>query len=265
MTLNDDTTPEIDTDEESAPSPKKRSRKKDRGDHHLRMKDLCAATGLERQAIHFYIQQGLLPPGKKTGRNMAWYSDEHVQRLQLIKKLQHERFLPLKAIKAILDGREESFAPEQHQFLARVRDRLAPELVSGTPRGEFVGAEEVCQRAGVERRDLEEAVEQGMIGAERTDDGELRVAEDDVWMIETFGEMRRLGFTRELGFTVADVSFYEEAMSRLFREEMRLLSRRLSHLPPEEAAPMVERALPVIHTFLTRYHAQRVRDFFGSL
>ena len=26
-----------------------------------RMKDLCEATGLPRQAIHFYIQQGLLP------------------------------------------------------------------------------------------------------------------------------------------------------------------------------------------------------------
>ncbi len=264
MTLDDEAPTASETDDgETAPAPRKR--KKKRGKHHLRMKDLCSATGLERQAIHFYIQQGLLPPGKKTGRNMAWYSDEHLQRLQLIKKLQHERFLPLKAIKAILDGREESFAPEQHQFLARVRDRLAPELGQSTPRNEFVDADEVCQRAGVERQDLEEAVEQGMLGAERTEDGELRIAEDDVWMIETFGEMRRLGFTRELGFTVADVAFYEEAMSRLFREEMRLLSRRLSHLPPEEAAPMIERALPVIHTFLTRYHAQRVREFFGSL
>jgi DNA-binding transcriptional MerR regulator len=62
-----------------------------------RMKDLCEATGLPRQAIHFYIQQELLPPGRKTGRNMAWYTDEHIERLHLIKKLQHEQFLPLKA------------------------------------------------------------------------------------------------------------------------------------------------------------------------
>ena len=62
-----------------------------------RMKDLCESSGLPRQAIHFYIQQGLLPPGRKTGRNMAWYTDEHIERLRLIKKLQHEQFLPLKA------------------------------------------------------------------------------------------------------------------------------------------------------------------------
>lgn len=38
-----------------------------------RMKDLCELTGLGRQAIHFYIQRELLPPGYKTGRNMAYY------------------------------------------------------------------------------------------------------------------------------------------------------------------------------------------------
>jgi flagellar motor switch protein FliG len=84
-------------------------------------------------------------------------------------------------------------------------------------------------------------------------------------MIELFGQMRRLGFSKELGFTVQDVAFYEEAMSKLFREEMRLLSRRLSKLPPEQVAKMIERSLPIIHTFLTRYHASRVKSFFESV
>ena len=71
-----------------------------------KMKDLCERTGLGRQAIHFYIQRGLLPPGHKTGHNMAYYSEVHLERIQLIRKLQHERFLPLDAIKAILDEQE---------------------------------------------------------------------------------------------------------------------------------------------------------------
>lgn len=61
-----------------------------------RMREL---SGLPRQAIHFYIQQGLLPEGEKTGRNMAYYSAQHVERLKIIRKLQQERFLPLKAIR----------------------------------------------------------------------------------------------------------------------------------------------------------------------
>ena len=83
----------------------------------LRMKDLCDATGLPRQAIHFYIQQGLLPAGSKTGRNMAYYGLEHIQRLKLIKKLQHERFLPLKAIRALLDDQESQFSQVQRSLL----------------------------------------------------------------------------------------------------------------------------------------------------
>jgi len=237
--------------------------KLDRTKYRYKMKDLCEATGLERQAIHFYIQQELLPPGKKTGRNMAWYSDEHLERLHLIKKLQHERFLPLKAIKALLDGKEESFSPEQSQFLTRLKARLRGSVVSSGDR-KMLDATKLIERAGVEMRDLEEAIELGLVAAQEKD-GRVEIPEDDAWMLELFGQMRRLGFTRELGFTVQDVAFYEEAMSKLFREEMRLLSRRLAHLPPEQVAQMIERALPVIHTFLTRYHSSRVEDFFESV
>lgn len=229
-----------------------------------RMKDLCDATGLPRQAIHFYIQQGLLPPGEKTGRNMAWYGEEHVERLRLIKKLQHERFLPLKAIKALLDGQGEAFSPTQRRFLLEVKDRFG----EGVPRRErrrMVDADALVVRAGVQRAEIERAVEIGLLGAHRTDDGRLEIAEDDAWMVELFGEMRRLGFTEDLGFTVDDVRFYDEAMSTLFRQEVVLLSSRLSHLPPAQVAQMIERALPVIHAFLTRYHAARVRDFFEAM
>ncbi len=229
-----------------------------------RMKALCEASGLDRQAIHFYIQQELLPPGHKTGRNMAWYTDEHLERLRVIKKLQHERFLPLKAIKALLDGKEENFTPEQHEFLASLKSRLKGQLAPTREQTRMLDALKLSERAGVELEDIEEAVELGLVAARRDDD-RLLVSEADSWMIELFGQMRRLGFSRELGFSVRDVAFYEEAMNKIFREEMRLLSRRLSKLPPGQVAQMIERSLPIIHTFLTRYHASRVRSFFESV
>ncbi|MFW6049633.1 MAG: MerR family transcriptional regulator [Myxococcota bacterium] len=237
----------------------------DRGTHRYRMKDLCVASGLPRQAIHFYIQEGLLPPGKKTSRNMAWYSEEHIDRLRLIRQLQHERFLPLKAIKAILDGREEAFAPEQHSFLLEVKEQLAPSVTGTDDRRATTDAGELATRTGVERDELERAVELGLIGASRDAEGRLRIADDDVWMIELFGEMRRIGFSRELGFTVDDLAFYEDAMNQLFQQEARLISSRLSGIPAADAASMIERALPLIHQFLTRYHAARVRDFFATM
>ncbi|MFN8644674.1 MAG: MerR family transcriptional regulator [Candidatus Binatia bacterium] len=61
------------------------------------MRDLTRATGLTRETIHFYIAQGLLPPGTKTGRNTAEYGREHLERLQRIRDLQAQHFLPLRA------------------------------------------------------------------------------------------------------------------------------------------------------------------------
>ncbi len=221
-----------------------------------RMKDLCESTGLPRQAIHFYIQQGLLPPGRKTGRNMALYGDEHLERLRLIKKLQHERFLPLKAIKALLDGRGEMFTPSQHRFLVEVKERLSASLARPGQRASM-DAEQLLARTGVTRVDLERAVELGLLGARRDDDGHLQIAEDDAWMVELLGEIRRIGFTEELGYTLDDFAFYQEAMDRMLEREITLLSSRLAGLPPEQVAPMIERVLPLIHAFLTRYHADR--------
>ncbi len=68
-----------------------------------------------------------------------------------------------------------------------------------------------------------------------------------------------------LGFPSRDVASYRGARVRLVRDAIRLLGRRLSDLPADDVAPMIEQALPVIHTFITRYHGARVRDFFASV
>ncbi len=49
--------------------------------------------------IKHYLREGLLPEPVKTSRNMAYYPPEFVDRIRLIKRLQEERFMPLKAIK----------------------------------------------------------------------------------------------------------------------------------------------------------------------
>src|SRR5436853_7738884 len=72
----------------------------------LRMGELAEASGVPAPTIKHYLREGLLPEGVKTSRNMAYYPPEFVDRIKLIKRLQEERFLPLKAIKDVLDLRE---------------------------------------------------------------------------------------------------------------------------------------------------------------
>ena len=87
----------------------------------LRMRDLTAGTQLSRQAIHFYMAEGLLPPALSSGRNKALYGPEHLERLHWIQKLQRDHFLSLTAIKSVLNGEDaEGFTPEQQQLLQQM-------------------------------------------------------------------------------------------------------------------------------------------------
>lgn len=235
--------------------------------HTLRMKDLCERTKLPRQAIHFYLQQGLLPPGTKTGRNMAFYGEEHVARVLLIKKLQHERFLPLRAIKALLEGHEGHFSPAQRALLSDIKQRFTTaQLAKSDALPELaVSADEACARTGVPRADLDRAVELGVIGAREGDDGTTLIAQEDLWMLEAWAEIRRLGYADELGFRIDDLALLQEVVDDLFQREALLLASRIERTSPERAAAMIERALPIVHQFITGLHIKRIRSFFATL
>jgi DNA-binding transcriptional MerR regulator len=227
------------------------------------MKDLCERAGLSRQVVHFYVQQGLLPEGHKTGRNMAWYGEAHLERLRLIRQLQEERFLPLKAIRAMLEERDDAFTPRQRELITEVRQRIGPALGAGTAAPTTVSAAELLRRTGVKRAELERLVELGQL-ATRQERGSTVLASDDAYIVELWGQLREAGFSVELGFTVDDLAMYVEALSGLLTREARLLTERLAGLPPGQGAEMVRRALPLINAFLARYHITQARNFLAA-
>jgi DNA-binding transcriptional MerR regulator len=245
------------------PAPRKKKASVDHKAFPYRMKDLCEQAGLSRQVVHFYVQQGLLPEGHKTGHNMAWYGEAHLERLKLIRQLQEERFLPLKAIRAMLEERDDAFTPQQRDLIAEVRQRMGPALGAGEEAPETVDAAELLKRTGVKRAELERMVELGLL-AIRQERGRTVLARDDAYMVELWGQLREAGFTEALGFKVDDLTMYAEAMAGLLALEARLLTERLAGLPPGRGAELVERALPLINTFLARYHTTQARNFLAS-
>jgi DNA-binding transcriptional MerR regulator len=229
-------------------------------EHPYRMKDLCELTGLPRQAIHFYIQEGLVPEGHKTGRNMAYYDDAHVERIRLIRQLQHERFLPLNAIKAMLDERVDAFTPAQRRFLREVKERVA----TRPAREELVDANPLLVEHGLERRDLEEAAEAGLARVSGPK-GRRKIAASDAWMLALWGEVRAAGFTRELGFTPSVLAMFQDAIVPLVAREAALFGERLTDVPPDRAAEMFERVVPLISRFLARFHEAQLREYLANL
>jgi DNA-binding transcriptional MerR regulator len=65
--------------------------------NELGIKDLCAKADVTPRTVHYYIQQGLLPPPDGAGRG-ARYTEAHLGRLRLIRRLQKEH-LPLNEIR----------------------------------------------------------------------------------------------------------------------------------------------------------------------
>ena len=95
--------------------------------------------------------------------------------------------------------------------------------------------------------------------------GALRIAAADVWIFEVFGKVRALGFTPDLGFGVQDMALYQDAITSLLGEEVRLLSSRLSGLPPEKVALMIEEIVPVLDRYIMRLHSTKIREFFANV
>ncbi len=265
-------------------------------ERHYRMKDLCDASGLGRQAIHFYIREGLLPEGHKTGRNMAYYTQAHLDRLRLIRRLQDEQFLPLKAIRAVLSAYEDddeaggealasegAFSPAQQRLLVAVQQRLKTALGGDHPE-RTTPVLPLLQRLGIDPQDFIELAELGLVAITHGKGGrgelpgkgkrgrspavilaDVRMREDDVWLIELLASLRRLGLSRELGFLPADLTILDDAVSALFRKETKLLRKRLADVDAETAATLVEHALPIMNQLLVRMHEAKIRNFIAAL
>lgn len=65
-----------------------------------RVSELATKAGVTKRTIHYYISKGLLMPPTGVGVNSV-YTNEHLERLLLIKKLQSE-YMPLNKIREII-------------------------------------------------------------------------------------------------------------------------------------------------------------------
>src|ERR671937_777607 len=92
----------------------------------LKISELAEASGVSAGTIKHYLREGLLPEPVKTSRNMAYYPEEFVERIRLIKRLQEERFMPLRVIKGVIDE-----DPDRAAALVELEDRILERAIAG--------------------------------------------------------------------------------------------------------------------------------------
>jgi DNA-binding transcriptional MerR regulator len=200
----------------------------------LKMSELATASGVSAGTIKHYLREGLLGNGDevvRTSRNMAWYPPEFVERIRLIKRLQEERFMPLRLIREVLaDG------PERLRALVEVEDRiLEAAAASAVAARTRVGREEMLERYDVPANVLDRLAGIGVL----TPDDQGYDA-DDVAIIEAIARFRAGGYDEALGFTVYDTLRYRDALAPLVQEEVgTLLGRLAGEVEPEHAVEII--------------------------
>ena len=87
----------------------------------MKIGELVERTNVSRQVIHNYIKLGYLHEPAITGAAAAEYDENHISRLKLIKELRENHFLPLAAIKDIIEAYERLPAADQALFLFKAK------------------------------------------------------------------------------------------------------------------------------------------------
>ncbi|HEX5533122.1 MAG TPA: MerR family transcriptional regulator [Actinomycetales bacterium] len=91
----------------------------------MRISGLSAATGVPVATIKYYLREGLLHQGERTGATQALYDESHVARLRLIRALLTVGGLSVAAVRDVLQSLEHEDVLEA---LATAQEGLSPKL-----------------------------------------------------------------------------------------------------------------------------------------
>jgi DNA-binding transcriptional MerR regulator len=194
----------------------------------LKMSELAQRSGVSAGTIKHYLREGLLGQGDdvvRTSRNMAYYPPDYVDKIRTIKRLQEERFMPLRAIKDALER------------AAASRD-----------------AERVSMAEAKRRYEVPQNVLDRLKDIDVLTPTAKGYDADDVKIIEAISRFRAGGYDEALGFTVYDTLRYQEVLAPLVEEEVRVLLDRVA------GEVSVERAVEIVAS-----GAEPLRDLIGAM
>jgi DNA-binding transcriptional MerR regulator len=106
----------------------------------MRISELSRHSGVTVPTIKFYLREGLLPPGRATGRTSAEYDREHLHRLRLVRVLLEVGRLPLAAVRDVLAALGNAGLP-LHDTLAVAHRALSLRSAPGEPPDAAAAAE----------------------------------------------------------------------------------------------------------------------------
>jgi DNA-binding transcriptional MerR regulator len=212
----------------------------------LKISELAERSGVSAGTIKHYLREGLLGSDDevvRTSRNMAYYPVEFVERVRLIKRLQEERFMPLRVIRELMNE-----DPDRAARMIELEDRILERAIEARETGRISRAK-IRETYEIPQNVLARLEELGVL----TPNARGYDA-DDVAIIEAISRFRAGGYEEAIGFTVYDTLRYRKALEPLVEEEVRVLLDRLA------GKVEVDRAVEIISS-----GTQPLRDLIGAM
>jgi DNA-binding transcriptional MerR regulator len=217
-------------------------------DGMLKMSELAERSGVSSGTIKHYLREGLLGSQDdvlRTSRNMAYYPLQFVDRVRLIKRLQEERFMPLRVIRTVVGD-----DPERAARLIELEDRILERAIE-------VGETARVSRAAVRGTyDVPRNVLARLEELEVLTPGPRGYDADDVAIIEAISRFRAGGYEEALGFTVYDTLRYREALEPLVAEEVRVLLDRLGEVDVDRAVEIISSGTQPLRELIGAMHSK---------
>jgi len=214
----------------------------------LRIDDLAHLSGVPSRTIRFYNTEGLLPIPIMQGR-VAYYNQEHLLVLNLIKEFKEQQNLPLEVIKQLLEIRAHH---GDIQMNLALKQRLLRPLTSGGQEVKLT-KEELIQQAGVTGEQIEELAHQGLLFPLEIEGATLFTG-DDALLLQLYQRLEQLGLPVALP---ALIRFQLRQLARSERAafEQHVFARwRESGMPIEQQTRQFEEILTLTDTLISVLH-----------
>lgn len=214
-----------------------------------RVETLAAKADVSVDTVRFYQSRGLLPPPRREGR-VAWYGDEHLERLARIRRLQG-RGLTLATIARLLAGELDA------------ADEALVTAVAADDHDDLFTLEELAERTGIPLGLLQAVVKEGLLVPRRSGGGDRFTSAD---IAAGAAGLRLL----EAGLPLPEVldlaRLHHAAVREVAERAVALFDQHVRHplresgLPDEEAAGRLVEAFTTLlpaTTELVTHHFQR--------
>ncbi|MFO7558235.1 MAG: MerR family transcriptional regulator [Desulfobacterales bacterium] len=219
-------------------------------DRLLRISQLAKKADVSASTIKHYVKEGLIPRPIKTSSNMAYYDEDCIEKIKLVKKIQKEKFLPLDIIKRLIDSGESY--PEELELGKAI---LKSEKES--PHAKPVAEQRVASHTGYPLEKIQQLEEDGLIfpsfrnGIKQYDDGDCRI-------IETMKLREDMGMPFD--YSLETIRAYRDAIVEAVNNDIRIFIRNyMGDVPTKQAIELITRADEAIDTFLVVFRYKVLR------